>query len=302
MNRFILKILFFSLIGVSTTLILPYSFRLLFEETTLDKLLKISTVRNNDFDIIFIGSSRVNRGVNTSKIKKEMGLNVINYGIDGFNLNMTNYILEDFFHRGNNAEYIFVQVDFQESKSNRVSDNNDLTKSMFSMSKNLIKKISTNSLDYLRLMVFRNYTFFKYNDQFLPRAFLLVKGRTFFDETMFTPVNKDYNYDSNHCQKIEFNSNDFIFAFDKIKKTATKYNSKLIPFTISYTNKRLDNISNKNSLYDIFKNEFYYNGVRTVTDQSYFYDDAHLNHIGANIYTDSLISKIKKIRTNNYAF
>jgi len=247
-----------------------------------NKVQYLQTIKNKQFDYIFLGSSRVLNGVDETVFSDKK---VLNLGMLGQTLNETKLMLDILNEYNINANTICIQIDGDSGVQK------ESTLSTYAFVPLLdIDKVKThfknNNYDETLINIpFARYMNYGHKFGLRELCIKILKKQSALSFG-FSPLQKN--------DKITIQP--YIFKEENIPskeqlqtliETGNTYNMKIRFFTAPY-------YQAKNSkLFDKIKNEFnilYYGNM--FTDKNYFYDPIHLNSEGSNKFTKTLIQEL----------
>ena len=293
MQTFVKHILKIALILIVCAYALDFGFTYVYKNASpQSKVQFINSLKNQKFDYIFIGSSRVENSVIAEEIEKKTNKKTINLGIKGLKLKDMSYIIKIL--KGYNVSYqkMFIQIDYSFNHEEESSKFFSFELLPFCGSSNLI-------IDAYLKNTNENFLFYKYipfvkytnSDQLIgfrkiisslknkPSAFKLNKG--------YQPL---YGCSSRKLEKIPNKANKTNKYFCQINTFAKSKNLNVIYFSAPVSLKS----ENLNYFDELKKNvPQLHNFHNVISEDKYFYDKLHVNHDGALAFTNVLIEKLK---------
>lgn len=252
----------------------------------------IYSLQNQHFDYIFIGSSRVENSIIPDIIEKKTNKKVLNLGITALKLKDISYILELLETYNIKYHKIFVQIDYSYNEQEGYSKFYSTELLPFCTTSNVV-------IDSYFESTKSNYLFYKYIP-FLKysNAQHLIGFRKIFTMLNQKPaeiiLNKGYVPIYGTSTKVDaiipnsiIKSNKYLA---KINEFGIKKNKNLIYFSApvlvdtkstSYFNKLKNNVAGLQNFNAVFM------------EDKYFYNNCHINHDGAVVFTNILIEKLK---------
>ena len=293
MQTFVKHILKIALILIVCAYALDFGFTYVYKNASpQSKVQFINSLKNQKFDYIFIGSSRVENSVIAEEIEKKTNKKTINLGIKGLKLKDMSYIIKIL--KGYNVSYqkMFIQIDYSFNHEEESSKFFSFELLPFCGSSNLI-------IDAYLKNTNENFLFYKYipfvkytnSDQLIgfrkiisslknkPSAFKLNKG--------YQPL---YGFSSRQAEKIPKIANKKNKYFSEINTFAKSKNLNVIYFSapVSLKSENLD-------YFDKLKKNVpqLHNFHNVISEDKFFYDNLHINNNGAIVFTNILIEKLK---------
>jgi hypothetical protein len=293
MQTFVKHILKVVLMLVISACVLDFVYTYVYKNSPpQNKVQYINSLKNQKFDYIFIGSSRVENSVIAEEIEKKTNKKTINLGIKGLKLKDMSCIIKLLKEYNVSYQKIFIQLDYSFNNEEESSKFFSFELLPFCGSSNLI-------IDSYLKSTNENFLFYKYipfvkytdSDQLIgfrkiisslknkPSAFKLNKG--------YEPL---YGFSSRQPEKIPKIVNKKNKYFSEINIFAKSKNLNVIYFSspVSSDTKNLDYFDKlKTQIPEI--NNFH----NTLNDHKYFSDNLHVNDDGAIVFTTILIEKLK---------
>jgi hypothetical protein len=277
-----------------STIVLLYLFDILYTQIYINsnprnKLQYILNTKDDNFDVIFLGSSRVANHINTKLFDSLSNKKTINLGVEGAGLN-DNLLQLKLLVASNNISNVFIQIDsnFENEKPSNIS----ISEAMPFIKYNSI--INNHIQEYFNnFEILESIPFYRY---------AINDPKIGFREMFFSVINKNPS------------TNPSIGFTPKFGNKLPLIKSSL-PKTIKQTNKILEEIKQvcrKNKIQlTLFISPFcskereisYIDKLKTKIpnlidlskgyDDQLFYDCGHLNNQGASIFTANLFNKTK---------
>lgn len=257
-----------------------------------NKVQYINSLKNQKFDYIFIGSSRVENSVIPEEIEKKTNKKTINLGIKGLKLKDISYIIKLLKDYNVSYKKIFIQIDY--------SFNNEEESSKF-FSFELLPFCNSSNLiidDYLK-STNKSYFFYKYipfykyinSEQLIGfrKVISLLKNKPSIFEFNkgYEPL---YGFSSRKLEKIPNSANKKNKYFSEINTFAKSKNLNVIYFSAPVSLK-----SENLAYFDKLKKTVpqLHNFHNVISEDKFFYDNLHINNNGAISFTNILIEKLK---------
>ncbi|MES2863884.1 MAG: hypothetical protein V4666_07180 [Bacteroidota bacterium] len=293
MNTFVKYILKIVLVLIVSAYALDFVFSSIYTHfQPYTKAQFIHSLKNQKFDYIFIGSSRVENSVIPEIIEQKTNKKVLNLGIKALKLKDMLFIIKLLKEYNVTYERIFVQVDysynFQEDYSKFYSS--ELLPYANSANKEMDTYLAATNSNYFFL---KNIPFLKYSNSeqligFRKIFLSSLKSRNSFEKSKgYFPL---YNVSTLEIQKMPtfiIESNKYQVEIDNLAKKE-KLNIQYFSTPVSL------NTSNLNFFEKLKKNiPSLINLHNVIADEKYFSDNCHLNNDGAVAFTNILIEKLK---------
>lgn len=293
MRTFVKYILKITLFLIMSAYLIDFGFTYVFQHSQpYTKAQYIHTLKNQKFDYIFMGSSRVENSVIPEIIEQKTNKKTLNLGMSALKLKDMSFLLKLLKEYNITYDKIFIQVDYSYNKEG------DFSK-FFSSELLPYTNVSNEEMDDYLAETNANYFFLKYvpflkysnSEQLIGfrKIFLSsLKRTTIFNE------NKGYKAIFGKSIKVIEEMPNYIIESNKyqveIDNFARKEKLKVNFFStpVSFNTKNLDffnklkiNIPSLTNFHNVIANEKYFN------------DNCHLNHDGAVAFTNILIEKLK---------
>lgn len=257
-----------------------------------NKVQYINSLKNQKFDYIFIGSSRVRNFIIPEIIEQKTNKKTLNLGIHFLKLKDITCIIKLLKEYNITYDKIFIQVDYS---FNGVEEHSTFYSSELlpfcNSSSELIDDYLNNTIK--NYFFYKTIPFIKYSSAEhlvgFRKVFSQFKGsRSIFDRNKgYFPMYGMSTKVSDTIPNYLIKSNKY---FNEIKKNAELENDNFIFFSspVSSDTKNLNYFDKlKTQIPEI--NNFH----NSIKDNKYFSDNMHLNHHGAIIFTNILIEKLK---------
>jgi|TARA_B110000908_G_scaffold170221_1_gene229138 hypothetical protein len=253
-----------------------------------NKLQYILKTKNSNFDVVFLGSSRVANHINTHLFDSLSNKKTVNMGVEGAGLN-DNLLQLKLLIANNHISNIFLQIDsnFEYDKPSNISISEAMPFIKNEIINNHINKYFSD-FKKLEYIPFYRYAINDPKIGFREVFFSIINKKPRTNPSIgFTPItgNKRPLIDGRLPNSIGSRN----IILNEIINICHKKNIKLVLFTSPYCSKTKNlNYINKlkiniPSLIDLTKNY----------DDSLFYNCGHLNSKGANIFTINLYNATK---------
>jgi hypothetical protein len=255
-----------------------------------NKLQYILNTKHKNFDIVFMGSSRVANHINTTLFDAISNLKTINLGVEGAGLN-DNLLQLKLLVKNNKISNVFLQVDDNYQSINPT--NIAISEAMPFIRNEIIKNHLSNYFENYKKLQYIPFYRYAVNDP-----------KIGFREVFFSILNKkpktnpSIGFTPKFGSKLPFVENSFPkqirnnnVVLNEIIEICQQNNIQLITFIAPYCSKT------KNSSYikqlkvklpNLIDLSIGYN-------DSLFFNCGHLNNIGANIFTTNLYNETKDL-------
>lgn len=262
--------------------------------TPRNKVSYLISNENKKIDYVFLGSSRVDNGINTNIIESVTGKKSINLGVQGAKLDDIYFLLKLLQERNIKSEVIFIQVDYIYNIDN---ENSEILKSSlmpFIKEELVADFLKERDDDFLFLKNFPFYRYLKYDYKIGFREFLNVSAGNKPGIDLENGFSPKYG---NSGAPLEGSLPGFVNQSNKsinaIEAFAVENNIKIIYFMAPYCSgtKNLEfssKLKNKISSFLDFSQVF-------LKNDNYFYDCGHLNNVGATEFSKIFASKINQV-------
>lgn len=293
MNLFVKHILKIVVVLIISAYALDFGFTYVYKNSVpQNKVQYINSLKNQNFDYIFIGSSRVRNFIIPEIIEQKTNKKALNLGIHFLKLKDIACITKLLKEYNITYHKIFIQVDYS---FNGVEDHSTFYSSELlpfcNSSSELIDSYLNNTIK--NYFLYKSIPFIKYsNAEHLVgfrKIFSQLKGGcSVFDKNKgYFPMYGVSTKVSDTIPKFLIKSNKY---FNEIKQFAKLENDKFIFFSspVSSDTKNLNYFDKlKTQIPEI--NNFH----NSINDNKYFSDNMHVNHDGAVVFTNILIEKLK---------
>ncbi|MBV7268552.1 hypothetical protein [Winogradskyella luteola] len=286
-----MKISFYCLLVVVLLCILDVVYTQVYKKSNpRNKIQRVLALKNESFDYVFLGNSRVENIIVTPLINQETDKSALNLGIQQAKLNDVLVILKLLIHNNVKMQKLFVQID---------SHYNDLGSSDIVKSQ-LLPYIHSNEIinSYLK----ENDSEFnqKYYIPFYRYAVndYRVGFREVFASVLSQAKNTDFNDGyipfgnrrNTAIPKLPASVISKNIVLDEIVEICKSNEIEIVLFCAPYC----PGLHKDNYLSEIdYEIDNLYNFSSAITDSSYFADCGHLNHSGAMKFTEFLIDELK---------
>lgn len=293
MNSFVKYILKITLVFIISAYVLDFAFTYLFQHSQpYTKAQYIHTLKNQKFDYIFMGSSRVENSVIPEIIEQKTNKKTLNLGMSALKLKDMIFILKLLKEYNISYKKIFIQVDYSYNKQEDYSKffSSELLPYSSNSGNEITNYLAATNSNYFFL---KHVPFLKYSssEQLIGfrKIFLSSLKRT----TIFSK-NKGYKAIFGSSVKVIeempnylIESNKYQLEIDNFAKKE-KLNVNYFSTPVSNNTRNLDffnklkkNIPSLTNLHDV------------IAEEKYFNDNCHLNDEGAIVFTNILIEKLK---------
>lgn len=288
--KYIFKIVF---VLIFSAYALDFMFTWVFQNSQpYTKAQYIHSLKNQKFDYIFIGSSRVENSVIPEIIEQKTNKKTLNLGMSALKLKDMVFILK--FLKEYNIKYnkIFIQVDysynFQEDFSKFFSY--ELLPYANTSYKEINNYLAATNKNYFYL---KNVPFLKYSNSEQLIGFRKIFLSSLKRTTIFSQ-NKGYKAIFGSSIKEIQKMPNFIIENNKYQLEIDNF-AKKEKLNINYFSTPVSlNTSNLNFFDKLKKNiPSLTNFHNVIANEKYFNDNCHLNHDGAVAFTNILIEKLK---------
>lgn len=293
MNAFVKYILKITLVFIISAYVLDFAFTYVFQHSQpYTKAQYIHTLKNQKFDYIFMGSSRVENSVIPEIIEQKTNKKTLNLGMSALKLKDMIFILKLLKEYNITYKKIFIQVDysynFQEDFSKFFSS--ELLPYANTSNKEINNYLAATNKNYFFL---KNIPFLKYSNSEQLIGFRKIFLSSLKRTTIFSK-NKGYKAifgsSTHEIQKMP----NFIIESNKYQVEIDNF-AKKEKLNINYFSTPVSlNTSNLN-FFDKLKSNIpsLTNFHNVIAEGKYFNDNCHLNDEGAIVFTNILIEKLK---------
>jgi len=238
--------------------------------------------KDKQYDLIFLGSSRVEFHVNTPLINKETGKKSLNLGTSGQTLTESFLALKLLIKQNIKAEKYFIQVDESDLiESNKKSFIGASYFMPFIKYPEVEKHLKKYDVDYYGDSKFPFYRYMNYGYKIGYRELLLKIGNKNREKAFYIGLESVMKKDSTSVQFKNKYSSELI---NEIKEFGKTKKINLILYTSPYYN-----VKNQDFFKETLKKNdiaYYIDSIKKV---KYFKDAGHLNKYGATKFTEMLI-------------
>lgn len=292
MKQFLKKVGFYGLLVMILLFVLDIVYTQVYKNSApRNKIQYALSLENENFDYIFLGSSRVENTIVTSEIEKATGKKAINLGNQQSKLNDILLFLKILEHKNVKADTIFIQVDY----------NYNILKSSDIIKSQTLPYIRTNPLikSYLKetdSTFLKNYylPFYRYATNDYKIGF-----REIFSSAIGKKANMDLSdgylplYGRMQPDRISTLPDKLIEnnpAFDEIKSFCSTNNIKVLFFCAPFC----ENVKGVELIEELkIKIPELYDFSDVITDVKNYQDCNHLNNVGSIEFTKFLIDTFK---------
>jgi hypothetical protein len=266
---------------------------------------------NINCEIAIYGSSRAWVHINPDIVEDSLNLKTYNFGIDGHNFWLQNLRHQKIMKNNKKPQLIIYSVDIFTLQKR---------KELFNMNQFMPYML----WDFEIYNSTKSYVGFSILDYFIPilrfrhRSDIFTSKQTSihpFRNKGFKGMEKEWNNDLDNARKI---TNSYTITLDTTSvklfnnfiKTCKSENIDII---LVYTPEYIEGqeyVSNRSDIIGLYtklarSNDllfFDYSDSDLCKDKKYFYNSSHLNAIGADIFSKTFISDLKKARTYNIKY
>lgn len=293
MKSFVKYILKIALILIVSAYTLDFIYTYVYKNSTpQNKVQYVYSLKNQKFDYIFIGSSRVENSIIPEIIEQKTKKKTINLGMKGLKLKDISYIIKLLKEYNVSFQKLFIQIDYSFNHEEESSKFFQYELLPFSTSSSTIIDgyLSETKNNYL---IYKYIPFIKYTDSDQLIGFRKVlssiqnKPSVFENNKGYEPL---YGFSSRKPEGIpnRVNKTNKYFSeintFVKLNKINVVYFSAPVSVkseNIEYFNNLKSNIPELNNFHNV------------IYEDKNFSDYLHLNHEGAIAFTNILIEKLK---------
>jgi len=282
--KYILKITF-SLLVLMVLLDVIYT-TVIENSIPRNKIRYAMSIKNKHYDALFLGSSRVQNSIVTSKFKSN-NIKVLNMGLEGADLG-DNWLML-YFLKNNNVTFdkVFVQLDYLYN-----STGNQMTERSLSNLLPLIRddkiasllKVNDKEFKKNYYIPFYRYAMNSYSIGFreFVSSVMQKKPRISFEDG-YTPL-----FGTSELKEVSLPKKIISYSdsYNKIDKLCLEMNIKPIYFIAPYCSKLIDNgfVNKLDSVVDNF-----YDYSRVIKEDKSFKDPMHLNDKGARKFSQIIL-------------
>ena len=238
--------------------------------------------KNKQYDIIFLGSSRVEFHVNTPLINKETGKESLNLGTSGQTLTESFLALKLLIEQNIKAKKYFIQVDESDLIENNKKSFIGASYFMpFTRNSEVEKHLKKYDVDYYKDSKFPFYRYMNYGYKIGYRELLLKIGNKNRKKGFYIGLESIMKKDTTSVQFKNKYSSELI---NEIQEFGKSKKINLILYTSPYFN-----VKNQEFFKETLKKNdiaYYIDSIKKV---KYFKDAGHLNKYGATKFTEMLI-------------
>ena len=251
-----------------------------------NKFQYILSLKPQQIDYVFLGSSRVANTIVTEEVRRVTGKKVINLGIEGAWLDDNYLQLKLLINQGITIEKVFLQIDYQFEDAERSA----IAKAdaiPFIHNPIIKEHLKNREKDFFKMAYIPFYRYLKTDHKvgFREVLLLLIKKKPKVDlENGYTPqigrgILKSYALPQKIADKNE--------TLNTIKRFCRQHKIDLVLFCAPFCSKTvngdyIDKLKKKLPQLQDYSANF---------DDSLFFDCAHLNHKGALLFTKKIIQE-----------
>jgi hypothetical protein len=313
LNKLLKKSIGFLIFLFIVLFTIEYVLAWLVANSDTDQTGKINLIMDNkvDPDILILGSSVAEVGFNSNLMAQELNTSVYNSAIDGTTLIQSQFILEEFLSYSSNCKQIIIGLAFFSfgEKTSMTEPSRYIAHFSNSFVKENIKSISSNLFYKLQYVPFYSFTQTKHT-YYKNAAFGLkniLNNKKLLPNQLNGFVPHDTPWNGGRIDSVQFGS-------EKVPLSATTIASygeiisyikqqeiePIIVITPMFINgqklfsnydmyiKTVEELANKYQIewYDFSKSDIVY-------DESFFYNNGHLNHKGAYLFSTLLSDSLQ---------
>lgn len=292
MKKFLIFIGKILLLLLLSAFVLDFIYTYVYKNATpQNKVQFIHSLKNRKVNYIFIGSSRVENSIISEQIEKQTKKTVLNLGMKGLRLKDMSYVVK-LLHKNNvSFDTIFVQLDYS------YNDEEGYSKFFFHELLPFCNSSDSSIENYLestnnKYLYYKYIPFLKYIDSDELVGFRKVVA-SFKNNVSVFEFNKGYVplYGTSYINKENIpehlaHKNKY---FEEIDFFRINNNHRVIYFSAPVT-LSTDNLDYFIKLKSVVPQLYNFHNV--ISNESYFYDNYHLNHDGAIIFTNILIDRL----------
>jgi hypothetical protein len=285
---FIGKILLALLLSAFT---LDFIYTTVFSQSeTRNKIENVIHLKPQNYDVIFLGTSRANNHFVSELFEKE-GLKTFNYGMSGSHLFETSLLLKLMVERGWKIKNVIVETDLNLSNEKR----DDGTFGRFMPFMHQSKTITThfkNEADFMELYYVPFYRYLKFDEKIGFRAWyktLINEPTNLMQHQGYYPLGKNPKANmKNNIENLKPLHNRY---FEEIKQICEANSIHLIAVTTPMCSnvKGMEYFKKVKALYPEIK-EY----EHLVEGDQYFSSCGHLNDKGARLFTTKIVDDLFK--------
>lgn len=292
MKQFGKKTILLVLVTMSLLFLFDFVYTQIYTRTIpRNKLQYILKTRNNCFDVVFLGSSRVANHIDIELFDSLSGKKTINLGVEGAGLNDNLLQLKLLLANNNHVSNLFLQLDnnYERTVPSNIVSTDAMPFSDNDIIKNHLKQYLKNNNELLSIPFYR----YAINDPKIGFRELFVsfigKKPQINPAVGFIPkFGNSIPFAESSLPKTIRDKNDIL---DEIIAICSRNNIKIILFTTPFCNKM-----KRNGYIEKLKIKFpALLDLSKGYDDTFFYNCGHLNVKGARVLTDSLYIRTKKI-------
>lgn len=293
MKAFVKYFLKIAVIFIISAYVLDFAFTYVFQNSEpYTKAQYIHTLKNQKFDYIFIGSSRVENSIIPEIIEQKTHKKTLNLGISALKLKDMSYILKLLKEYNITYQKIFIQVDYSYNKQEDFSKFFSSEMLPYSNSSNPIvsEYLNTTNHNYFFL---KNVPFLKYSNSEQLIGFRKIFLSSLKRTTIFNQ-NKGYKALFGSSIKEIQKMPTFIIASNKYQVEIDNF-AKKENLNINYFSTPVSLNTSNLDFFDKLKKKIpsLTNFHNVIAEEKYFNDNCHLNNDGAVVFTNILIEKLK---------
>ncbi len=290
MKKFIVTILSYLIATFLIMFALDFGYTKVYENAKpRTKFQYLRSLKNKQFDYIFLGSSRVENGIIPAIIKEKTGKETLNLGFQASKLNDIYTVLQLLKEYNIQGKRIFIQIDYIYNLKGNSKILQYQMIPFINENEVLNKHFKNNSKDYLGY----NYVpFYRYSRNDLKlnfREILLSVAKKKTNAMQGDGYAPKYGTSENHRLTLPKELDKENIVFDSIIKyiEKNKINATFYCAPFCYHGKNMEFTTKlKNKVPN------FYDFSRAVSDEKLFQNSSHLNHEGAIYFTDIFINQV----------
>ena len=290
MKKFIVTILSYLIATFLIMFALDFGYTKVYENAKpRTKFQYLRSLKNKQFDYIFLGSSRVENGIIPAIIKEKTGKETLNLGFQASKLNDIYTVLQLLKEYNIQGKRIFIQIDYIYNLKGNSKILQYQMIPFINENEVLNKHFKNNSDDYFGY----NYIpFYRYSRNDLKLNFrevllnIVEKKTNSMKENGYAPkIGTTNNHRLTLPKKLDEKNPTFDSIIEYIKKNNIDVTFYCAPFcyhgkNMEFTTKLENKVSN------------FYDFSRAVSDENLFQNSNHLNHEGAVYFTNIFIDEV----------
>ena len=268
--------------------------------------------KNQVYNLTFIGNSRVYNMLDAPQLEKKLNKSVINIGITGSNLSEQFIILDQFYKRGNKANFLVLQLDMISFDYSKLPFKLHLPTYMNLFNDVQVQEVYRDNSPMHKYLIWKYIPFARYME-FSNRYVLYKALKSGFEcnqnlgyDSLRGGVYENIPYrDNNHAYRYwTVNPTDWKY-FNKIVELAKVNQTRLIFYTAPFYSETRRFQLNTVAVYKLIRRQadslhvpylqFDTPNYKMANDTLNFYDNNHFNEKGSRIFAADLADSLKKI-------